>query len=263
MFEYAFMQRALLSGIVISIVIPCVGLILVLKRYAMLGDALSHSALAGVCAGLIIGWNPTFGATIACIIAAIVVSYIAKKIRYNKEIAIALIMSLGIGISGILTGFISSNVNINSFLFGSIVAVSSFEFYTILMLATCVLLLFVKYYYALMFYAYSEEEGKQVGLRMQYIDLLFTVMIGVTISISARIVGALIISSMLVIPAACGMILGKSFFSTLMFGIVISLCTMLTGLTLSYYVGLKPGGTIVVLSCLLYIGLLLFHRKQG
>lgn len=262
MFAYAFMQRAMMAGIIISIVIPCVGLILVLKRYAMLGDALSHSALAGVCAGLIIGWNPTLGAMISCVAATIIVSFIAKKIHYNKEIAIAVIMSLGIGISGILTGFISSNVNINSFLFGSIVAVSTSEFYTIAILAAVVIVLFIKNYYALMFYTYSEEEGREAGLRMQYTDILFTVMIGVTISISARIVGALIISSMLVIPAACGMLLGKSYFSTLIAAILISLFMMIAGLTISYYTGLKPGGTIVILSCMTYIGLLVSRRKS-
>lgn len=228
----------------------------------MLGDALSHSALAGVCAGLIIGWNPTFGAMLGCVAATIVVSYIAKKIRYNKEIAIAVIMSLGIGLSGILTGFISANVNINSFLFGSIVAVSSQEFYTIVILAIVVLALFIKNYYAFMFYAYSEEEGKQAGLQMQYTDILFTVLIGITISISARIVGALIISSMLVIPAACGMIIGKSYFSTLLSSVIISMLMMVAGLTISFYLGLKPGGTVVVLSCIVYIGLLIFHKKQ-
>lgn len=261
MFEYEFMQRAFMAGIIISILIPCVGLVLVLKRYAMLGDALSHSALAGVCAGLIVGWSPTFGAIIACVVATIIVSYMGKRIRNNKEIAIALIMSLGIGLSGVLTGFISSSVNISSFLFGSIVAVTSNDFYMILVLAIIVLIIFVKYYYALMFYAYSEEDAKQAGVHMRYIDTLFTIMIGVTISISARIVGALIISSMLVIPAACGMLLGKSYRGALLYAIALSVIVMITGLVLSYYIGLKPGGTIVVVSCIIYMLLLCCKRK--
>lgn len=261
MLAYEFMQRAFIVAIFIGVLIPFIGLILVLRRYSMLGDALSHVALSGVCLGVIAGYNPTFGSITACIIASMAVSYIGRNIKNYKEIAIAIIMSLGVGLTGILSGFVNSSVNLNSFLFGSIVSISDSEFYTIIILASLMLVILVIGYQYFMFYAFNEEEAKHYGIKVLFIDAIFTFMIGITISISARIVGALIISSLLVIPPACGLILGKSYKSTLIVSIILSIVFMVSGLIVSYYFDLRPGGTIVTLGCLVYIFIIFLSSK--
>lgn len=260
MLSYEFMQRAFIVAILISILIPCIGLVLVMRRHAMLGDALSHVALAGVCYGILAGWNPTIGAIGFCVLASFMVSFIGRNMKYNKEIAIAIILSLGVGISGILSSFISSQVNLNSFLFGSIVAISDQEFTTIILLAISILCIFFYGYDYFMFYAFDDQEAKRMGVPIKFVDILYTFMVGITISISARIVGALIVSSLLVIPAACGLILGNSYRSTMMYAIALSLAFMIIGLSISYYLDLRPGGSIILISCICYMAVLILRK---
>lgn len=261
MLSYGFMQRALFVGLCVSIAIPCVGLILVLRKFSMLGDALSHTALAGVCFGLVVGISPTIGAIMSCIIASFSVSIIGKRMKYNEEIAIAVILSLGVGISGILSNYIKSSVNINSFLFGSIISISGREFALVIALTILILIIFFKYYYEFMFYAFNEKEAQKHYVNTRKIDILFTILIGLTISISARVVGALIISSLLVLPVACGLILGKSYKSTLLIAIFLSMLFVLSGLTISYYIGLSPGGAIVILGSITLMIILLYKKR--
>ena len=142
-FQYAFMRRAFIVGIILAIIIPCIGVTVVLKRLSMMGDALSHSSLAGVTIGLLLGINPVLGAMISCIVAAFGIEIIRKKIPQHAEIAIAIIMSTGIGIAGVLSGFVKNTANFNSFLFGSIVAISDFELYLVIGIGLVVLLAFI------------------------------------------------------------------------------------------------------------------------
>ncbi|MDD3808941.1 MAG: metal ABC transporter permease [Erysipelotrichaceae bacterium] len=262
MLGYVFMQKALLVGFLVSLAIPLVGQVLVLRKYSMLGDALSHGALAGVCFGLIVGINPTIAATIIAVFLSFAVTVVGRKMRENSEIAIAIIMSLGVGIAGILSGFIDSSVSITSFLFGSIVAISQGEFYTVVVLSLLVIGLCYIFYYQFMFYSFNELEAGRNGVNVKAINFLFTVMVGLTIAISARIVGALIISSLLVIPVACGLLLSKSYKSNMLTAMALSSLFTLGGITMSFYFDLRPGGTIVVFACLTLIAIMTFQHFQ-
>ena len=144
-FEYAFMQRAFIVGILSGMTIPCIGTIIVLKRLSMLGDTLSHTSLAGVAGGLIFHINPVVGATITCIGAALGIEAIRKKIPQYAEIAIAIMLSVGVGTAAVLSGFVSNTANFNSFLFGSIVAISDAELYMVITLSIIVLILFYSF----------------------------------------------------------------------------------------------------------------------
>lgn len=262
MLAYVFMQKALLVGFLVALAIPLVGQVLVLRKHSMLGDALSHGALAGVCFGLIVGVNPTIAATIIAVVFSFAVSIVGRRMKENSEIAIAIIMSLGVGIAGILSGFIDSSVSITSFLFGSIVAISPGEFYTVIVLSLLVIVLSYLFYYQFMFYSFNELEASRNGVNVRAINFLFTIMVGLTIAISARIVGALIISSLLVIPVACGLLLSKSYKSNLIIAMIMSVIFTLGGITLSFYFDLRPGGTIVVLACVTLIFIMVLGRLQ-
>lgn len=122
--QYGFMQRAFLVGILLAVITPCIGITIVLKRMSMIGDALSHSSLAGVVLGLILGVNPVAGAVVMCIVAALGIEAIRKKIPRYSEVAISIVMSAGIGLAGVLSGFVENGASLNSFLFGSIVSIS-------------------------------------------------------------------------------------------------------------------------------------------
>ena len=254
-FEYPFMQRAFLVGILLALIIPCVGIVIVLKRLSTIGDALSHTSLAGVAAGLLFNINP---------VLAFGIEAIRKKLPRYAEMSIAIILSAGVGLAGVLSGFVRSAASFNSFLFGSIVAISDGELYTVAVVSGIIVLAFLFLYKELFYLALDERAARMSGIPVGIINSVFTVLIAVTVSIAARTVGALIVSSMMVVPVACGMQLGRSYKQTVLWSIAFAEGFTVGGLFLSYYVGLKPGGTIVLLgvACLLLLLILkpLFAR---
>ena len=255
-FEYAFMRRAFIVGILLAAVIPCIGLVIVCKRLSMIGDALSHTSLAGVAAGLILGLNPVLTAAAACVVAAIGIEAIRRKIPRFSEMSIAVIMSAGIGLAGVLSGFVKNAANFNSFLFGSIVAISNGELYLVIAVSMAVLLMYKELFYV----SLDEQSARLAGVPVKTVNFLFTVLIAVTVSVAARTVGALIVSSMMVVPVACAMQFGTSYRQTLTFAVAFNILFMITGLFAAYYLGLKPGGTIVLVGVIFLI--LVFAGKR-
>ena len=233
MLQYGFMQRAFITGILLAVIAPLIGITIVLKRMSMIGDALSHASLAGVALGLLLGINPILGAMGICLFAALGVEAIRRKIPRYSEMAISIIMSTGIGLAGILSGFVKNGTNFNSFLFGSIISISKDELKIVCVIS---------------------------GVPVKTINFIFTLLTALTVSIASRTVGTLIVSSMLVIPIACGMQVGRSYKAVMIIGVITALVTTVIGLTLSYYVGLKPGGTIVLLEVVCFLILALISR---
>jgi zinc transport system permease protein len=265
--QYAFMQRAFVVGLLLALIVPCIGIIVVLKRLSMIGDALSHTSLAGVAGGLIMGINPILGAVVTCIIAALGIEAIRKRIPRYAEMSIAIVMSAGVGLAGVLSGFVSNAANFNSFLFGSIVAISDFELLLVVVISVVVLLSFVLLYKELFFVALDEHAAFLAGVPVRTVNFIFTILTAVTVSIAARTVGALIVSSLMVVPVACAMQFGKSYKQTVILSACFGLLFTLVGLFVSYYAGLKPGGTIVLVGVLclvlILIGKKVFSPKKG
>ncbi len=254
-FQYDFMRKAFIVGILLAVIIPCIGIIVVLKRLSMIGDALSHSSLAGVAAGLVMGINPVLGAVAACVAAALGIEAIRKKIPKFSEMSIAIIMSAGIGLAGVLSGFVKNAANFNSFLFGSIVAISDFELILVVVISCAVLLAFLLLYKELFYVAFDERAARLAGVPVKVINFIFTILTAITVSVAARTVGALIVSSMMVVPVACAMQFGKSYRQTVLYSVGFAVGFTLVGLFVSYYARLRPGATIVLagVACLLLI----------
>ena len=255
MFEYEFMRRAFLVGLLLATIIPCIGTIIVLKRLSMMGDALSHTSLAGVAAGLLIGANP-----IVTLVAGFGIDFIRKKFPRYSEISIAITMSAGIGLAGVLSGFTDSSTGFSSFLFGSIVAITDFELYLVVILSILVMLTFILLYKELRYIAFDEEGARLIGIPVKTVNFIFTILTALTISIASRTVGTLIVSSIMVIPVACAMKLTSSYRMTIILSILFALVFTSIGLSLSFYVGLKPGGTIVLSGVLTLILLMIFKK---
>ena len=233
--QYGFMQRAFLVGILLAVITPCIGITIVLKRMSMIGDALSHSSLAGVVLGLILGVNPVAGAVVMCIVAALGIEAIRKKIPRYSEVAISIVMSAGIGLAGVLSGFVENGASLNSFLFGSIVSISEGELALVVVISVLVLAAVLFFYRELFYIGFDENAARISGVSVRNINFLFTILTALTVS------------SMLVVPVACGMQMAKSYKGTLVCAIAVAVCTTVIGLFLSYYAGLKPGGMIVLL----------------
>ncbi len=251
--QYAYMQRALLVGLLLSVIVACLGTVMVHKRLSLIGDALSHSSLAGVAIGLLGGFNPILGAMGVCIVAAFSIEAIRKKLGNHSELAVAIVMSTGIGMAGVLSGFVRSSADFNSFLFGSIVAISGFEARLVLILAVIVLVAFVLLYKELFYISFDEQAASISGVPVGVVNAIFTILTAVTVSIAARTVGALIISSLLVVPVAAAMSIARSYKTTVLWAIFVSAVSTIGGLVLSFYLGLKPGGTIVLISVVFFL----------
>lgn len=262
-FQYAYMQRALLVGFLLALLVACLGTVMVHKRLSLIGDALSHSSLAGVALGLLMGFNPIVGAMAACIVAAFCIEGIRKKLGNHSELAVAIVMSTGIGLAGVMSGFVKSSADFNSFLFGSIVAISEFETYLVIALAIVVLVCFFLLYKELFYISFDEQAAAISGVPVGTVNAIFTILTAVTISIAARTVGALIVSSLMVVPVAAAMSIARSYKTTILWSAVISITSTIGGLVLSFYCGLKPGGTIVLIAVAWFLVLYLVKWIRG
>lgn len=262
-FYYAYMQRALLVGFLLALLVACLGTVMVHKRLSLIGDALSHSSLAGVAIGLLGGFNPVIGAMAACVVAAFAIEGIRKKLGNHSELAVAIVLSTGIGLAGVMSGFVKSSADFNSFLFGSIVAISKFETRLVIVLAVVVLFSFFLLYKELFYISFDEQAAAISGVPVGLVNAIFTILTAVTVSIASRTVGALIVSSLMVVPVAGAMSVARSYKSTIVWSAVISVSSTIGGLVLSFYCGLKPGGTIVLISVLWFLLLHIWKWAAG
>lgn len=261
--QYEFMRRALLAGLLLAIIIPLVGTVVVFKRLSMIGDALSHTSLAGVAAGLLLGINPVVGAIAVSIIAALSIEVIRKKLPRYSELSIAIVTSAGIGLAGVLSGFVSNSANFNSFLFGSIVAISDFEQLLVIIVSAVVMIGFLLLYKELFYIALDEASARLAGVPVKLVNFIFTLLTAITVSVAARTVGALVVSSLMVVPTACAMQLARSYRQTISISVLFAVGFTISGLFLSYYADLRPGGTIVLIGVITLIIIILAKALIG
>lgn len=262
-FSHSFMIRAFISAALIALSAPCIGLPIVLKRFSAIGDASSHSALGGIAFGLLIGINPILGAVLFSIAAVLSIEALRKKFGTYSEIATVVIMSAGIGLTAVLSGFIKNgSANINSFMFGSIVAISDFELLLTVILSALVVIITLSLYKEIYALTFDEEAAALCGIPVKAVNFVLMLLTAVTVSVASRIVGALMISSLLVIPAAAAMLIAKSYKSTLIYSILFAELFTISGLFASYYLDLRPGGTIVLIGTAVLVITAVFHKNK-
>ncbi|MDO5047210.1 MAG: metal ABC transporter permease [Anaerococcus sp.] len=264
MLAYDFMQRALLAGLMLAIIIPMIGIVMINRKTSMIGDALSHSSLAGIALGLILGLNPLWMSLIISVIAAFAIDIIRKNFDQYGDMATAIVMSTGIGLAAVLSDFTPGGASFESFLFGSITTISRVDLISIFIIFIFVLIISYYFYYALLYNSINPLMSRLSGVKTDLVDGLFTLITAVTIAISAKTVGALMISSLMVIPVASALLLGKSYKSSYIISLILSVIFMVSGISLSYYFGLKPGGAIVLIaiSFMILISLVTFIYKK-
>ncbi len=263
LFNYEFMRRALIVGTTVALVVPAIGQVLVLKRMSMVSDALSHVSLAGVALGLVVGINPVLTAILACLLAVFGMEKLRKVLPEYGETAIAVVLSLGIGLAAILSDFTQSATNFNSFLFGSIVAIPDDEFRLILIVGVLVMSLYLIFYRALFSVTLDETFSRLAGVNVKLTNLVFMVLTALTVSIAAKTVGALIVSSLATLPVLSGMRIAKSYRQTTFVAIALGLLFTLSGLVMSFYFGIKPGGAIVLIGVATYLILIAITYRKG
>lgn len=248
MLSYDFMRRALVVGLMLAIIIPMIGLVMINRKTSMIGDALSHSSLAGIAMGLIFSINPMWTSLIFCVLGAFAIDIIRKRFKDFGDMATAIIMSFGIGLAAILSDFAKGGKSFESYLFGSITTVSSDDLILVGIIFALVVLMSLYFYNALLFISINPIMARLAGVKVRMVNSVFTFLTAITIAISAKIVGALMITSLMVIPVATSLLISDSYKKTYLLSLIFSVIFMVLGITLSFYYGLKPGGAIVMVA---------------
>jgi zinc transport system permease protein len=245
--SYGFMQRALLAGTMIGIIAPIIGVFLVLRRLSLIADTLSHVALAGVAGGLLLRTYPLAGALVAGLLGAVGIERLRVSGRLFGEAALAIFLSGGFAVAVVLISLARGfNVDLFSYLFGAITAVQPQDLWVILALGLAVLAA-VGFLYKELFAITFDEEGARVqGIPVTALNLLLTMLVAVTVVVAMRIVGILLTSALLVIPAITAFRLARNFRSTLWIAVGCSLVSVVAGMTISFYLDIAAGGAIVL-----------------
>jgi len=248
------MQRAFAAGMMIAVIAPLIGTFVVLRRLSMIGDTLSHASLAGIAAGMLGGFYPLLGALLFSVGAAIGVEKLRKRFSQYAELSISIILSASIGLAVVLISLAKSfNADLMGYLFGSIIAVTAKDVYTILGLSLVILLSVWLFYKEFFYIAFDEEGAELAGIPVGALNIYFTSLTAMTIVVAMRVVGILMVSSMLVVPVASSLLVARSFKSTMVLAVIYALISVLVGLITSFYLDLAPGGTIVLTSVVLLI----------
>jgi zinc transport system permease protein len=248
MLHYSFMQNALIAGLFISILCPIVGVFLVLKRHSMMGDALSHASFAGVAIGLVSGFNPILTAFLFTSVSGLLIEYLRSFYKKYAELILVIVMTLSVGIAITLISMGKANANVNAYLFGSILTVTRTDLATVLALSIISVITVSLLYNQLIYITLDEDGAKIAGVKVKLINYLFALLVGATISVSLRIMGLLVVSSMIAMPVAAAMQLNKGFRKTLIFSILFGFIDIMAGLVMSYNINAAPGGTIALTS---------------
>jgi zinc transport system permease protein len=251
--QYGFMQRALLAGLMIGVIAPSIGVFLVLRRLSLIADTLSHVALAGVALGLLAGWHPALGALAVAVAGAVGIERLRVSGRLFGEAALAIFLSGGLALAVVLIGLSGGfRVDLFAYLFGAITAVQTRDLWVILGLGLGVLGAVVAFYKELFAISFDEETARVQGVPVDALNLLLTLLVAVTVVVAMRVVGVLLTSALIVVPAVTALRLARSFRATLAIAIAASLLSVLAGMTAAFYLNLAAGGAIVLTSILLF-----------
>ena len=247
--EFGFMQRALITGLAVAVTCSVIGLFLVLRRQSLFGDAISHVAFGGIAIGLFINLYPIWTAFIVSIFGALGITKLRESTKIPPDSAIAVLLTSGLAVGVVLIGLAGGfTLDLYSFLFGSILLVSPQDTLTILILSAAVLSIISVIYRKLLYVTFDEQQAKVSGIQVTNLNYLFIVLASITVITSIRLVGVLLISSLVVIPNITAIIFGKGFKKTLLISFLIAVYSVLGGIIISYYLNLAPGGTIVLMS---------------
>lgn len=243
LFRLSFMQNALLASVMIAILCPLIGIFLVLKRHSMVGDALSHASFAGVAIGIFIGVNPMITTFIFVTICAVLIELLRNSFKQYSDLILPIILTLSVGIAITLTTSGRASGNIESFLFGSILTVGKSDLVLILIISVVSIFLIAIFYNNFLYTTFDEQGARVSGINTKFLNYIFSIVVGFVISVSIRITGILVVSSLLAVPVAAAMQFKKGFKSTLILSILFSFIDVLVGLFSSYYLNCAPGGT--------------------
>jgi len=256
------MQKAFVTGILIAVACSLLGTFLVLRRLSLIGDGLAHISFGGVAFGLLFNIVPFFGALFFAIIGAFGIQKLRKHALLFGDTAIGLVSSvslgLGVFIASVARGF---NVDILSYLFGSILSIRTSELLGSVVLAFIVILFIIIYYRDLFYLSFDEDSARVSGVKVDFLSSLLILLTAFTVVSSMGVVGLMLASSMLILPPASALQFKQSFRNTLLISVFVGIVSVISGLLVAYYFDFAASGTIVLVNALIFGLCFLIKRK--
>lgn len=261
------MQNAFIVSFFIGILCPLIGIFLVLRRYSLIGDTLAHASLAGITLGLASGVTPIIGAFVFTSAAGALIEALRKSFKEYSDLILSIILSLSVGIAITIMSSGLVRTNAEAYMFGSILTVSLTDVITVIVLSLFSVVVLAALYHKLLYITLDEEIAYVVGIRVKTINYLFSILVAATIAVSIKIVGILVLSSMIALPVATALQLHTGFIKTVFFSICFGIADIMLGLVCSYYLNVAPGGftalvSVAVLLCVLVIKKLHTIRRR-
>ncbi len=247
--HYDFVVRALFAALFTGLAAPAVGTYLVQRRLALMGDGIGHIAVTGVALGLLTGTSPTWTAVVVAVLGATLIEVIRSTGRTSGDVALALLFYGGIAGGVLLTGLAGqSAATLNTYLFGSITTISSADVWVTVGLAAVLIAIAIGLAPQLFAVAQDQEFARVAGLNVRFYNVLVSVMAAVTVTVAMRTVGLLLVSALMVVPVATTQQISRGFRVTLAGSMALGTAAALVGVTISAYVDVAPGATIVLLA---------------
>ncbi|MGB6779672.1 MAG: metal ABC transporter permease [Planococcus citreus] len=267
--SYEFLQNAFASGLIIGVIAPLLGVFIVVRRLSLIADALSHVTLAGIAGSLYLSQsvgalallNPLYLGIASSVMGSMLIERLRSVYKHYEELAIPIILSAGIGFGAIFISLAEGfSSDLFGYLFGTVSAVSRQDLFIVAGIAVIVLAFIRIFFKELFVLSFDDEYARASGLPAKWIHFLFMIVTALVIAGSMRIVGILLVSSLMTIPVATAMRVAKSFKQTIWLSILFGEISVLTGLVAAFYFNLAPGGTIVVTSIAILLVILAYRK---
>ena len=254
MFSYGFMLRALLVGLLVSLCAALLGVCLVIKRYSMIGDGLSHVGFGALSVAMVLQISPLFVSVPVVILAAFFLLYLSENSKLKGDAAIALVSSSALAIGVVVTSLAGGmNTDVHNYMFGSILAMSTGDVYLSVVLSVAVLLLFVIFYNKIFAVTFDEAFSRATGIPVRLYNLLIALLTALTVVVGMRMMGSLLMSSLIIFPALSAMQLFKSFKAVVICAAITSMLCFVTGMVLSFVFSVPTGACVVLVSLLVFL----------
>lgn len=257
-FQYGFMVRGFEIGIIVAVISPLIGIFLVLRRYSLIADTLSHVSLAGIAIGLLLKINPLLSAIVAAVVSSIAIEKLRISKRIFGESALSIFLSGSLALAIVLISLAHGiGTNLFSYLFGSITTVKQIDVYIVGFLGIFVIAAIIAFYKELVYVTVDEEAAKVSGIPTKFINILLIILSAFTVALAIPIVGVLLIAALIVIPVVTALQFKTSFKKTIFIAEAISIFSVVAGIVTSFYLNLSTGGTIVLIVIAIFIVTLL------
>jgi zinc transport system permease protein len=261
--QYGFMHRAFAAGAVTALICPAIGVFLIPRRLSLIADTLAHVALAGVALGLVLGISPVLGALVVTLAGAVGIERLRARGALQGDAALAVFLSGGFACAVVLIGLARGfNADLFAILFGSILTVTGSDVGLMVALGALVTAAVGGFYKQLLAITLNEDLARTSGVPVGALNLLLTALTALTTVVAMRMVGVLLVSAMIVIPALTGFALGRSFHTATAIAIGVALLAMTAGLVAAYYLRLPAGGAVVLAALLVFAAASLSRRTR-